>query len=132
VEDENRSKKEPNGELDRFSSFMFGANKRKEGNKKNESISQEIPEQKEAPHSNRKTNQFNDWFIGSRRKEAQYSAPTPQNQLEQQIGNLLEKVDVVLLMETIDMLVETTKQYKPLLKEISPMFKQLKKKFKSK
>jgi len=132
VEDENRSKKEPNGELDRFSSFMFGHNKRKDGNKKNESISQEIPEPKEAPHSNRKTHQFNDWFLGSRREDAEYSAPTPQNQIEQQIGNLLNKVDVVLLMETIDMLVETTKQYKPLLKEISPMFKQLKKKFKSK
>ena len=119
-------------ELDRFSSFMFGANKRKEGNKKNESISQEIPEQKEAPHSNRKTHQYNDWFLGSRREDTEYSASTPQNQIEQQIGNLLNKVDVELLMETIDMLVETTKQYKPLLKEISPMVKQLKKKFKSK
>ena len=132
MEDENKSKKEPNGELDRFSSFMFGANRRKEGNKKNESISQEIPEPKEAPYTNRKTHQFNDWFLGSRREDAEHSASTPQNQIEQQIDHFLNNVDVELLMETIDMLVETTKQYKPLLKGISPMFKQLKKKFISK
>jgi len=153
-----RVKKEPNGELDQFSRLMFGANKRREGNKKDESSSQEIYDRKimfgtqqyreghkknertsqevrdenEAPHSNRRTNQFDNWFFASGRNEEEYSTPTPQNQLEQQIGNLLNNVDLGLLMETVDMLVETTKQYKPLLKEITPMFNQFIKKFKSK
>ncbi|PLS02409.1 hypothetical protein [Neobacillus cucumis] len=130
-DDENRFKKKPNKESNRFSGFMFGTNKQGEGNIKDESHSQEIPEQKEPPYFNRKTNQFDDWILGSRRKEAEHSALTPQNQVEQQIVNLLNKVDVVLLMETVDMLVETTKQYKPLLKGISPKFKQLINKFKS-
>ncbi|MED4224718.1 hypothetical protein [Neobacillus cucumis] len=131
-EDDNHLKKEPNRELDRFSRFMFGVRKQREENKKDEDISQDTPEQKEASSIHRKTNQFDNWFFGSRRQEVESSAPTRQNQLEQQVENILNQVDIGLLMETIDMLVETTKQYKPILKKITPMFNQFKKKFKSK
>lgn len=131
-EDDNHLKKEPNRELDRFSRFMFGVRKQREENKKDEDISQDNPEQKEAPSIHRKTNKFDNWFFGSRRQEVESSAPTRQNQLEQQVENILNQVDIGLLMETIDMLVETTKQYKPILKKFTPMFNQFKKKFKSK
>ncbi|MFJ5714255.1 hypothetical protein [Neobacillus sp. NPDC093127] len=123
-ENYNKEKQKPNGEIDPFSSFLFGNSKQRETYKESENNSQE---QKEYSSFLSRSNRIDDWFFGSRGKE-QNSDPTTQNQIE----NLLNNVDFELLMETIDMLVDTSNQFKPLIKEITPFFNQFIKKFKTK
>ncbi|MFF2445498.1 hypothetical protein ACFVSW_00240 [Neobacillus sp. NPDC058068] len=125
MEKDKKQKQEPNGEIDRFSRFMFGNSKRRETYNEREKNSQESPEQKEQSSFDRRLDRTDNLLFGYRRKEPETRTHTTQNQIEDLINN----VDVVLLMETIDMFVETSKQLKPLFKEISPFFHRISKKF---
>ena len=124
-ENDNKQKQKTNGEID--SRFLLGNSKHRETYKERENNSQE-----QNKHSSSRSNRIDEWFFGSRRKEPEYSAPPPRNEIEYQIEKLLKNVDVEKLMETIDMLVDTSKQFKPLIKEIPPFFNQIIKKFNSK
>jgi hypothetical protein len=115
VENGNKKKQEPNGEIDRFSRFMFGNSKHREIYKEGgENNSQELTEQ--TKHSSFDSRLKDDWFFGIRRKEPATSTHTAQKLIE----DLLNNVDFELLMETIDMFVTSSKQFKPLFKEITP------------
>ena len=123
----NDNKQKTNGEIDRFSRFMFGNSKHRETYKESENNSQESLEQNEHSSFDRNSNRIDDWVFSFRREEPTQSAPTTQNQIE----NFINNVDIELLMETYDTLVTTSKQLKPLIKEVSPFFHQIRKKFKS-
>jgi hypothetical protein len=127
VENDNKQKQKPNGEIDHFSRFIFGNRKHRETYKESENNSQEFLEQNQHSSFDNRSNRNDDWFFGSRRKEPAPSAQTIQNQIE----NLINNVDFELLMETIDMFVTTAKPLKPLIKEITPFFHRFSKKFKS-
>ncbi|WP_455675320.1 hypothetical protein [Pradoshia sp.] len=124
AENDHEQNQRSNGEMDYFSQFLFGNRKHRETYKKDDNDSQVWPEQKEQSTYDSRYNRYNDWFFGVKRKE---QTPSPQNN-QNQIENILNNVDVVLLMETIDRLVTTTQ---PLIKEITPLFNQFMKKFKS-
>lgn len=137
LENDNQSlKQEPNKELDRFSSFMFGRqvhrNSHKETHretqKEDENISQDFSKPKESSSSDRKTNQFDHWLFGSKGNAPKTGTNSNLNQIE----SILNNVDLDLLMETVDMFVATSKQLKPLFNEITPLFKQFGKKLKFK
>lgn len=125
--EENDKKTEQKGELDRFSKLMFRRSRQSDFFDKEEDESQDKPEQKYSFHFNNKTNGFDDWFLGKRRKAPEKKTDSKLNQIEETLKN----VDFELLMETVDMFMTTAKQYKPLIKEISPFFNRFVKKFKS-
>jgi hypothetical protein len=127
VENDNKQKQKPNGEIDPFSRFMFGNRKQREIYTESENNSQELPEQNKQSSFENRSNRTDDWFFGTRRKEPTSNAQTPQNQIENFINNL----DFELLMETYGTLIDTSKQLKPLIKEITPFFRRISKKFKS-
>lgn len=119
VENNNNQEREPNGEIDRFSRFMFGNRNHRETYHEAKINSQESPELNERFSLKSRLNRRDDWLFGFRRKEPAPNTNTTQNQIE----NLLNNVDVELLMETTDMVVSTFKQIKPLFKEIAPLLK---------
>ena len=127
MEDDNQQKQESNGEMDRFSRFMFRNSNNREAYKVVEDNSLEWPKQKEHRSSGRRTNQMDNWIFGFRRKEPETRTQAIQNKIE----NILNIVDYEKLMETIDMCVDTSKQLKPLFKEVSPFLDRFSKKFKS-
>jgi hypothetical protein len=124
---ENKQNQKQNGEIDRFSRFMFGNLKHRDTYKEGENNSQELPEIKEQSSFDSKSYRNDDWVFGLRRKGPATRTHTTQNQIE----NLLNNVDIELLMETMDMFVSTSKQLKPLFKEITPFMHRFIKKFKS-
>lgn len=128
MENDNKHKQGPKGEIDRFSRFMFGNSRYRETYQEGENNKQDLLEQKEQSPFNARSNRFDDVFWGFRRKESPTNTNTTQNQIE----NFLNNVDFELLMETIDTFVSTSKQLKPLFKEIAPSLNRFSKKFKSK
>jgi DUF4097 and DUF4098 domain-containing protein YvlB len=127
VENDNKQKQEPNGEIDRFSRLMFGNSKHRETYKEGEKNSQELPEQKEQSSIDSRSNQSDDWFFGFRRKEEKEEPANITHTTQNQIENLLNNK---LLMESIDMFVTSSKQLQPLFKEITPILHRFSKKFK--
>ncbi|OIK12993.1 hypothetical protein BIV60_15035 [Bacillus sp. MUM 116] len=127
MENDKELKREPSGEIDRFTGFMFGSHRQRKFNNNDEHPSQEFPEQTEETSFHRTTNRMDDWLFGFREK----GPPTlPQNNLNQ-VESLLNQIDLMQVMETYDMFVATTKQLKPLFNDISPYFHRLVKKIKS-
>jgi hypothetical protein len=125
---ENDKDYKPNGENDRFTRLMFGNRNRNSHFDDTEDDSQFKSEQKYNSHFVRESNDFDDWFLGNRRKVSAKKSTTNLNPIE----NTLKNVDIELLMETMHMFVTTSNQYKPIIKEISPLFNRFLKKFKSK
>lgn len=125
--EENDKKPEHKGELDRFSKLMFRRSRQSEFFEKEEDESQDKPEQKYSLHFNNKTNGFDDWFLGNRKRTYEKKTYSKLNQIEETLKN----VDFELLMETVDMFITTAKQYKPLINEIRPFFNRFLKNFKS-
>ncbi|WP_428912111.1 hypothetical protein [Niallia sp. Krafla_26] len=66
-----------------------------------------------------------DWILGHRRKEPIHQTKDPENQIEQ----LLNGVDQKLLFETIDRAAAFIKNMKPLLEEIKPHLNSMMTKF---
>ncbi|SDM62580.1 hypothetical protein [Bacillus sp. OK048] len=124
---ENVKDHKPNGENDRFTRLMFRNSKQGDLLDENDDHSQVRSEQKNNSNFVRKSYGFDDWLLGNRRKVPEKKSHTTVNQIE----NTLQKVDLELLMETIDMFATTSKQFKPIIKEISPFFNRFFKKLKS-
>ncbi|MDQ6600618.1 hypothetical protein E2K98_28090 [Bacillus salipaludis] len=127
LENDNELKREPIEEIDRFSRLMLGSHNRREPYQMNENTSQEFLEQPGRASFNRTTNRMDGWLFGFQEKEAPTSSQNNLNQIE----GLLNQIDLMQLMETVDMFVATTKQLQPLFNDFTPYFKQLAKKFKA-
>ncbi|MEH7419307.1 hypothetical protein V7266_29190, partial [Neobacillus drentensis] len=74
VESDNKLEQKPIEEIDPFSRLMFGNNKHKRTNKKDD-----MPEHKEQLTFERKTNRFDDWIFGNRGKAPLASTQTILN-----------------------------------------------------
>lgn len=104
--------------IDPFFNFMFGNGNKTENHTKEESEPHQSLEHNESIFGH-DPNQLDPWLFGNRQNN---KSMMPDNHYGQ-IENLLNNIDLMLVMETVDMAVTTYKQYQPLLTEIPSVFK---------
>ncbi|MBS4214770.1 MULTISPECIES: hypothetical protein [Neobacillus] len=102
--------KPPQDDGDPFTNLMFGK-KRRAREEENTNPPDELPDHHESSHAP----QRDPWLFGA---NSTHNPPHIHNQYNQ-IEHLLNQVDIILLMETVDEAVKTYKLYQPIFKDVS-------------
>lgn len=112
-------KQNDDGDIDKFSQFMFGNSKSSKTKTEEVNDSQKLI----TNHESLDTKLNHDLF--SNDAERNEISPNP-------VGDIMSNKNVIELMATIDTLIETVNIYKPIINDISPLVKQVVNKFKAK
>ncbi|WP_423798333.1 hypothetical protein [Neobacillus sp. SAB-20_R2A] len=111
--------KPPQDNGDPFTNLMFGK-KRRVIEEDITNQTEEFPDHHEPSHAP----QRDPWLFGA---NGSPTHPQDHNQYNQ-IEHLLNQVDIILLMETVDEAVKTYKLYQPMFKDVSTFLKKFFKK----